>query len=409
MSEPLTGDTPHEFDPLFTNLQFLSRDLLGRAAPVVRQLAATASERDRVGGTAKRERDSLRASELLAASIPTDLGGLGASWGEVLDLVRLLSRVDSSLGHLFGFQHLLLATTRLFGTEEQWRSLFRATAAHRWFWGNALNPLDPGTTIRPAGDHFEVDGKKSFSSGSIDADRLLISALDAETKKLVVAVIPTNRKGLRALGDWNNMGQRQTDSGTVEFERVVVERSEILRDPGPLGNTFATLRPLLAQLILTNIYVGLAEGALLEARKYTLSARRAWPHAPAPTPREDPLVLRKYGEFTVSIASASALADRAVVALDDAYAKEDALTIEQRGRTAVHVATAKVAATNAALEVTSQLFDVAGARATSSKLNLDRFWRNARTHTLHDPVEYKLTELGNFTLNHQHPQPTFFS
>lgn len=396
-------------DPIFDNLEFLDGPLLEQASPIVRGLAATASERDRAGGTAKYERDALRASGLLGASVPSELGGLGATWTQILDLVRLLSRVDSSIGHLFGFQHLLLATARLFGTDEQWRSLFRATASKRWFWGNALNPLDPGTILTATGNHFEVHGKKSFSSGSVDADRLLISAVDSVTSKLVVAVIPADRRGVRATGDWDNIGQRQTDSGTVEFDHVVVHPEEILANPGPLGNTFATLRPLIAQLILTNIYVGLAEGALIEARKYTLTSRRAWPHAPTTHVHEDPLILRRYGEFTIAIEAARALANRAALALDEDYTREGALTSEQRGRTAVRIATAKVAAAQAALKVTAELFDVAGARATSTKLNLDRFWRNARTHTLHDPVEYKLTELGNFTLNHQLPRPTFFS
>jgi alkylation response protein AidB-like acyl-CoA dehydrogenase len=413
MSAPSADSGPapvaESSDLILSNLQFLNDDLLERAAPVVRELAKTASERDRAGGTAKRERDVLRSSGLLAASIAPELGGLGASWAQVLDLVRLLSRVDSSLGHLFGFQHLLLASARLFGTDEQWRPLFQATATKRWFWGNALNPLDPSTTIHAVGNHFEVNGKKSFSSGSVDADRLLISAIDGATQKLVVAVIPADRKGLLATGDWDNIGQRQTDSGTVEFDHVIVKPEEILASPGPLGNTFATLRPLIAQLILTNIYVGIAEGAVQEARKYTLTARRAWPNSPAASPHEDPLVLRQYGDFAVSIASASALADRAASALDASYARENTLTTDQRGRTAVHIATAKVAAARAALKVTAELFDVAGARATSTKLNLDRFWRNARTHTLHDPIEYKLTELGSFTLNQHLPTPTFFS
>ena len=55
------------------------------------------------------------------------------------------------------------------------------------------------------------------------------------------------------------------------------------------------------------------------------------------------------------------------------------------------------------------MFDVAGARATHAGLRLDRFWRNLRTHSLHDPVDYKLRELGDWTLNARYPKPTFYS
>lgn len=391
------------------DLRYLKGELFERAVSVTRDLAATASRRDREGGTAKAERDLLRRSGLLRAIIPKEFGGLGATWPEALDIVRLFARVDGSLAHLVGFQHLLLASARLFGSPHQWQRLYRETAANEWFWGNALNPLDPSTTISPAGSAFEVNGRKSFSSGSVDADQLLISAVDSVTGKLVVAAIPGNRKGLAILGDWDNMGQRQTDSGTVEFHRVSVERDEIFSDPGPLGNTYATLRPLIAQLTLTNLYVGIAEGAVHAARKYTLTSRRAWPQSTAASPAEDPLVLRRYGEFTVAVAGAAALAERAALSLDEDYTSENALSPERRGATAIEIATAKVAATKAALKVTSDIFDVTGARATATNVNLDRFWRNARTHTLHDPVDYKLIELGSQTLNSTLPTPSFFS
>ena len=106
-------------------------------------------QRDRRGGTAKRERDLLRESGLLALSIPADEGGWGASWATTLQAVRRLARVDGSLAHLFGFHHLLLATTRLFGDAWQWQEAYAGTVAERWFWGNALNPLDTRTAIRP--------------------------------------------------------------------------------------------------------------------------------------------------------------------------------------------------------------------------------------------------------------------
>ncbi len=61
----------------------------------------------------------------------------------------------------------------------------------------------------------------------MDADQLLFSALDSVTSKLVIAVVPASRKGIVIAGDWDNMGQRQTDSGTVQFQRVNVSPREI--------------------------------------------------------------------------------------------------------------------------------------------------------------------------------------
>lgn len=393
---------------LSADLQYLRGDLLERALPVARELALTASARDRAGGTAKAERDLIRSSGLLGALVPKDLGGLGAQWPEIFDTVRLFSRVDSALGHVFGFQHLMLANLRLYGSAEQWTPLFRNTAAQRWFWGNALNPLDPGTRIVAKGAGFVIDGKKSFSSGSVDADWLIVSAHDI-SGKLVVAALPANRQGLSAKGDWDNIGQRQTDSGSVEFHNVDVAANELLRSPGPLGSVYAGLRSLIAQLTLSNVFLGLAEGALLEARGYTRTQRKAWANSGVESASADPYVLRHYGDFYVAIAGARALADAAAAALAEAYERPDTLSEAARGAVAVRVASAKVAATRAALDVTSGIFDVTGARATATRFNLDRFWRNARTHTLHDPVDYKLRELGAYALSELYPTPSFYS
>ena len=380
-----------------------------RAEALAAALAETAVERDRRGGTAKRERDLIRASGLLALSIPRGHGGEGASWAETQGVVRQLARADGSLAHLFGFHHLLLATVRLFGAPSQWAASYAGTVSQRWFWGNALNPLDQRTAIRPApGGGWIVDGDKTFCSGARDSDWLILSALDAD-KRLVVAAIPSARAGIEIHDDWDNMGQRQTDSGSVAFRGVRIDDQELLRTPGPLGSPFASLRPCIAQLVLVNVYLGLAEGALAEGRRFTAAATRAWAAARVATPADDPYVLHHYGELWVALAGARALADAAAAALDAAWTRGDALTPEERGACALAVATAKVASTRAGLDVSSRIFEVTGARATAAGVGLDRFWRNLRTHTLHDPVDYKLRELGAWALSDVLPTPSFYS
>ncbi|MDF3066255.1 MAG: hypothetical protein K0R38_1856 [Polyangiaceae bacterium] len=385
------------------------QEIFARAERLGQSLGETALERDREGGTAKRERDQIRASGLLASSIPTDYGGYGASWLEVMQLVRLISGADSSLGHLFGFHHLLVATVRLFGARDQWEAAYRETASQSLFWGNALNPLDPGTTLTRSDAGLSISGKKSFCSGARDSDRLIVSANDPATGKLLVAAIPSTRAGIRYNQDWDNLGQRQTDSGSVELDGVVIQDSELLTTPGPLGSPFASLRPCIAQLVLGNVYLGIAQGALAIAKPYTHTQRRAWPASGASSASEDPYVLARYGEFYLQVESARLLADAAASALDAAWNAKESVTPEARGRAAVAIAATKVATTRASLDISTRIFDVMGARSTTAKLRLDRFFRNARTHTLHDPVDYKLKELGEWELSGKLPVPSFYS
>lgn len=370
----------------------------------------TAAERDLRGGTPKAERDALRASGLLNLSIPKQYGGRGASWSESLDVVREFAKVDSSIAHVFGFHHLMLATVRLFSRPDQWQPWFELTARNNWFWGNALNPLDSRTLSRRFDGWREFSGKKSFCSGASDSEMLIASALDESASgKLLIAAIPSGRTGITLHDDWNNMGQRQTDSGSVTFERVRVEENELLLDPGPLSTPFASLRPLLAQLTFTNMFLGIAEGAFAEARLYTLKEARPWFRSQVRHVSEDPYILRHYGEFWVGLESVRLLTQRANTLFDEAWRQEHNLSAKTRGELAVAIATAKVAASRVGLDQTSRMFEVTGARATHAALRLDRHWRNLRTQTLHDPLDYKLHELGDWALNETHPTPTFYS
>jgi len=372
-------------------------------------LAQGAAERDTEGGTPYAQRDAVRDSGLLKLIIPDEWGGLGGDWSQLYRVVRIIARADSSIAQVFAFQFLMLASVRLYGEEAQWKRLWQQTVAGNLWWGNALNPLDKRTIATRHDDHYLFDGKKSFCSGATDSDRLLISAFESGTDRFLVASVPTSRGGIHINNDWDNIGQRQTDSGSADFTQVRVEADELLMNPGPLSSPFASLRSLIAQLIFTNIYLGIAEGALEEGAKYTRQNARLWNGSLAGSVQEDPFTLLHYGEFWSSLEAARVLADHAARLLDDAWQRDLALEDEQRGRVALAVFAAKTTITRAGLDVTTRIFEVTGASATTAKLRLDRFWRNLRVYTLHDPVDYKLKDLGDWALNGRYPTHSFYS
>nr|BFE97959.1 hypothetical protein GCM10020185_84950 [Pseudomonas brassicacearum subsp. brassicacearum] len=110
------------------------------------EFAETAVERDEAGGTPKEQRDAIRQSGLLALSIPTQFGGLGASWSETLGVVREFAKVDSSIAHVFGFQHLMLATVRLFFAPRSVATLVRTDRPQELVLGQCTEP--PGHPYR---------------------------------------------------------------------------------------------------------------------------------------------------------------------------------------------------------------------------------------------------------------------
>lgn len=386
----------------------LNLSALNIAKELAKQFAQTAAERDKAGGNPKFERDLIRKSGLLSLAIPQQYGGQGADWKTIFQTVQTIAQVDSSLAHVYAFHHLLIATVQLFAQPEQYQQWFEQTVQQHLFWGNTLNPLDKRTTVQQVSENeFIFHGDKSFCSGSIDSDILLCSGFN-DADQLLIAVIPTQREGVSFLGDWNNMGQRQTDSGTSHFEQVKVYKNELLLNPGPLSTPYSSLRPLIAQLIFVHLFLGVAEGAFEVARQ-SIQTQKAWSKSLAEQAIHDPYIQTHFADFYVQLQSVRLLTEQAVDTLQAAWNIGEDLTEQQRGQVSIAIATAKIAATNSSLFVTQNIFQVLGARATTAQLNLDRFWRNVRTQTLHDPIDYKYQEVGEWVLTGKVPDPSFYS
>lgn len=385
-------------------------DYLEIASSLAKEFAKTAIERDKRGGTAKFERDLLRESGLLSLIIPKSLGGKGEDWKTVLQLTRELAKVDGSIAHLFGYHFLCLTSVHLFGSPFQKEKLYKETAEKNLFWGNAFNPRDENLLLKKENSQWILSGKKSFCSGAMDSARLLISAKSTGFDRPVIAVIPTNRKGIIIQDDWDSFGQRQTDSGTVIFNEVLLKNEEVLDYyEQDLQGLFPTLRTHIAQTILVHVILGVAEGAFEEAKNYTKNVTRPWLTSNVEDATSDPYTIRHYGELFVQLKASAALAQNAADALQYVWGKEWSLTEQERGECGITIATAKVSVAKTALEVTNRMFDVMGARATSARYQYDRFWRNIRTHTLHDPIEYKIRDIGNWALNSKVPEITPYS
>ena len=382
-------------------------NLTARVERLARKLAESVVERDRRGGHARAERELIRDSGLLGLAIPQRFDGQERSWPEIYRIVRHLAAADSSLAHLFAFNHLQVATILLHGSAEQQRHWLTRAVRERWFWGNATNGRDLGLSLAPREEHFELNGRKSFCSGALGSDALVVSAPRGNSAtERVFLVLPAQREGLAINDDWDAFGQRQTDSGTVQFENVFVDRDELLVSGGQSPRS--SLRVCVSQLILTQLYLGNAQGALDGALRYTREQARPWPGAGVDEAREDPFIQKRYGELWLLYRGALLLAEQAAERLQQAWDKP-ALGAAERGEVALLIAEARVASARAALEITSQVFEAMGARATAARYGFDRFWRNVRVHSLHDPLDYKVRDIGQWLTSGVAPTPSLYS
>ena len=375
-------------------------------------LAATAVLRDQTGGHAAQERELIRHSGLLRLSIPRAQGGLQSDWATIYRSIRRLAEVDSALAHVYAFHHLQMASVLLYGNAEQQQRLYAATVADNLFWGNALNPLDQSLVATPLDDGWRLDGAKSYASGSVGSDWLCLSAHVPSADgapALLIGALPTRAPGVHVQQDWDGFGQRQTDSGTVRFSGVHLPRRDVLLAPEAPASVRSTLRPQLAQLILTHLYLGIARGAFETARQFIREQARPWFTSDLQRAGDDPVLQHRFGQLRLLVRPAELAAEAAVARLQQALDAGHAVTAQQRGEVAVAAAEAKVLTHRAAIEISSQFFELTGARSTKASLGLDRFWRNARVHTLHDPVDLKLRDIGRFALDGSLPVPTPYS
>ncbi|MGV1835892.1 acyl-CoA dehydrogenase family protein [Rhizobium rhizogenes] len=380
---------------------------LAKAVELRDIFARDAIERDQQGGRPEEQVRLLKESGLVNLLIPREFGGIGERYSTAMRIVREFAKVDGSIGHLYGYHFSPLQNAVTASSDSYSAGILRRSAAGRWFWGNTTNSFSKSLFGRRESDGGVVlNGFRPFASGSHVADYLTVAWEDEETNQRSTAYIPPSREGITIADDWDGIGQRQTGSGKVFYKDVKIRADEIL--PERPRDAIALLTPMQQQSVLLNVFIGSAQGALIAARDYTITKSRPWIHSGVERHQDDPWIKRQYGELWIKVQAATALADRALTALDDAYAKGQDLTAEDRGKTAIAVASANVLAGRVALEVTSEIFEVMGARSAVRPYGFDRFWRNVRIHTLHNPAEYKTRNVGNWFLTGEFPEPGIF-
>jgi alkylation response protein AidB-like acyl-CoA dehydrogenase len=200
------------------------------------------------------------------------------------------------------------------------------------------------------------------------------------------------------IDDWSAFGQRTTLSGTVILENVQVPKTHLV--PGYKGYDKPTADGAIFQIIQVAVDAGIAKAAIDDTITFVKTKSRPWVDSGLERASDDPYVIQAIGDLTLRLHATEALLEKAGLAVDRAVAEP---TADSVAKAQIAVAEAKVFSTEIAIDATNRLFELAGTRSTLAEHNLDRHWRNARTHTLHDPVRWKYAILGNYALNGVNP------
>ncbi|MBZ6208028.1 SfnB family sulfur acquisition oxidoreductase [Streptomyces olivaceus] len=378
-------------------------EALAVATALADEFRPGASARDSERRLPRAELDRLSASGLLAVTVPADHGGADVRATTLAEVFRLLASADGSLAQIPQSHFAYVNVIRRQGTEEQRTFFFAELLAGRRF-GNAqseagtkhVQDIRTRLTRRPDGS-YALDGVKHYSTGALFADWIPVLAR-TEDDNLHVAYVPRDAPGVTVTDDWDGLGQRTTASGTVRLVDVAVPADRVL--PHHLTFQGPQLHGAVAQLLHAAIDAGIAAGALAEAAEFVRTKSRPWFESGAETAVEDPLLVQRFGELALAVRASEALLSEAARTVDAASA---GLTDDSAAEASIAVAAAKVQAARTAVEVGSALFEVSGTRAALDSLNLHRHWRDARTHTLHDPTRWKVQHIGRHVLTGTRP------
>ncbi|WP_329377387.1 acyl-CoA dehydrogenase [Streptomyces sp. NBC_01716] len=356
---------------------------------------------------------------------PDDPGGHvggghgGADWRTAAAVIREIAAADGSIGELIARHYVLSWSSRFFGTTggDLAAGHEPPAVAHGWLLGGGTDLPDPetgpGLTLSPSASGHLLNGSRTFAAGVTVADRLVVGAMSTRTGELLIALVNPAHPGVLAGTDNDRLGQRLTGAGSVDFDNVPVEAGHILgampRDEHAVS-AYTALAPLALRLVLSHVALGIAEGALAEARDVSRAVRRA-PRSEAPDaatyavrPSGDPYLLLAYGELATAAHTAAAVVDRATDALEQGLRTGRDIGMDERAEIAVLVAAAEAVTGRSAVDITTRILELTEA-ATSFDGGpaLDRFWRNARALTAQSSSVHRLRDIGDHYLNGTHP------
>lgn len=369
------------------------------SAAILQRIRAGSVEREIERRLPTEEIAWVREGGLTALRVPKEYGGAGLSLAGLFEFLIHLSEADSNLTQAlrahFGFtEHILTSPA-------QRRNVWLARLAKGDLVGAAWSETGGearqqsfSTRLTQEADGWRLSGNKFYTTGSLYADWIHVGASNAEGEPVAVT-IDRHAPGVDVIDDWDGMGQRLTASGTSRFTNVAVDPAEIASEAAPFYYSEAFY-----QLVHLATLAGIGRAAATDAAAAVAARKRGYSHAPAALPADDAQLLQVVGRVRAQAYAAGAIVAQAAQALEraaGAAGRDDALALTVEAE--LEIWQAQTVVSQLILDATSDVFDALGASATLRSAGLDRYWRNARTITSHNPRVYKDRIVGNFAVN----------
>lgn len=311
----------------------------------------------------------------LGVLIPEEYGGAGLGYSAYVAIIEELSRVDPSIG-LSVAAHNSLCTNHVytFGTTEQRRRyvtpLARGEAIGTWSLTEPTAGSDAGGTRTRAvqdGDHFVLNGSKTFATHGISADIAVVFAVtdpEAGKKGISAFILEKGMPGFRAGRKEDKLGMRASETAEVVMENCRVSADQLL---GNRGEGFVNAMQILdgGRISIAALGVGTAQGALDAALSYS----------------------RERQQFGRAISTFQGvqwmLADMATEVEAARLLTYRAARLKEAGaRTTLESAMAKLFASEVAVRVAEKGIQIHGGYGYVKDYPAEKYWRDAKLCTI---------------------------
>ncbi|UIJ74490.1 acyl-CoA dehydrogenase family protein [Acinetobacter sp. SH20PTE14] len=344
-----------------------------------------------------------------AVRVPVAFGGEGVSQKQLFQLLIELAKADSNVVQALR-GHFAFVEDRLNAQKTQDQTVWFKRFLQGDLVGNAwteIGKVEIGDVVtrvtENAQGQLRVNGQKYYSTGTIFADWIDLFALDETTNQHVIAAVSTHDDGIQVYDDWDGFGQKTTGSGTLNIQDVSIDRDHIL----PFDQRFK-YQTAFYQVVHLATLAGIAQNAVDVFSNEVRERTRIYSHGNADLVRDDAQILQVIGKASAQSYAAEAITLRAAEALDVAYLShfqsDTQLDQQANDRAELESSKGQVVISELVLNLSSELFNTLGASASSTTKQLDRFWRNARVVSSHNPLIYKQKVIGDWEVN-QTPLP----
>ncbi|HEX7151583.1 MAG TPA: acyl-CoA dehydrogenase family protein [Thermoanaerobaculia bacterium] len=338
-------------------------------------VAANAAAVDEAGTFPRQNLDALASAGLLGLCVPAQLGGGGQSMRAFAGVVEELATACPSTAMIYVMHVTAAQAIASSPTLKQRDEILREIAAGRHLTTLAFSETGSRSQFWAPVSRLESDGNggfitsasKSWVTSADHADSYVSSAQRpgaASPLESTIYLIRRGTTGVRTSGDFRGLGLRGNDSSPVALEELHVDAGELISAQGEGANT-------MLQVVLPWFSIGtaaMANGISRAATARTAQHMQATGFAHTGTALRDlPTLRARLADMSVRVSQSRALLG---YTLDVIESGSDAAPL--------FVLQSRLAAIEAATDVTDLAMKACGGAAFSKQVGVERFFRDAR-------------------------------